>query len=68
MSQKRAGGTEEGNGKAVGGGGGSGVATVPTGEVVPVNSREELRALAGEGGTMVFVSSRSCRACKFLSP
>lgn len=41
---------------------------VPTGEVVRLNSREELRALTEEGGTMVFVSSRSCRACKFLTP
>lgn len=42
--------------------------TVPNGEVVPVNSREELTALAQEGGTMVFVGSKRCRVCKFLSP
>lgn len=41
---------------------------VPTGEVVGVKSREDLRALTEEGGTMVFVSSRSCRACKYLVP
>lgn len=41
---------------------------MPTGEVVRLNSLEELQALTEEGGTMVFVSSRSCRACKFLTP
>lgn len=44
------------------------VPAVLTGEVVRLNSREELQALTGEGGTMVFVSSRSCRACKYLKP
>lgn len=39
---------------------------VPTGKVVRLKSRQELQALTGKGGTIVFVSSRSCRACKFL--
>ncbi|CAM9097803.1 unnamed protein product [Laminaria digitata] len=41
---------------------------VPTGEVVGVRSREDLQALTEEGGTILFVSSKSCRACKFLTP
>ena len=42
--------------------------TVPTGEVVGVKNREDLQALTGEGGTILFVSSKSCRACKYLTP
>lgn len=53
---------------APGGGGVDGGSPAPTGDVVRVKSREELLALTREGGTMVFVSSRSCRACKFLTP
>lgn len=49
-------------------GAGDGVPTTPSGEVVGLKSREDLRALVEEGGTMVFVSSRSCRACKYLTP
>lgn len=41
---------------------------VPTGEVVGVRSREDLQALTEEGGTILFVSSKSCRACKYLTP
>lgn len=37
-------------------------------QVVALKSSEDLRALVKEGGTMVFVSSRSCRACKYLTP
>lgn len=41
---------------------------VPTGEVVGVRSREDLQALTEEGATILFVSSKSCRACKYLTP
>lgn len=41
---------------------------MPTGEVVGVKSREDLQALTEEGGTILFVSSKSCRACKYLTP
>lgn len=37
-------------------------------QVVTLKSWQDLRALVEEGGTMVFVSSRSCRACKYLTP
>lgn len=48
--------------------GGDGQPAVSTGEVVGVKSREDLRALTEEGETILFVSSRSCRACKYLTP
>lgn len=47
--------------------GNGGEPAAPRGEVVALKSREDLRALVEEGGTMVFVSSRSCRACKYLT-
>lgn len=63
---------EEGEGvsSAIGGRGqetGGGMAA-QTREVVTLKSWEDLSTLVGEGGTMVFVSSRSCRACKYLAP
>ncbi|CBN75438.1 conserved unknown protein [Ectocarpus siliculosus] len=48
--------------------GDGGRAVSPTGEVVGLKSREDLKDLVREGGTMIFVSSRSCRACKYLTP
>ena len=49
-------------------GDGDGQPAVSTGEVVGIKSREDLRALTEGGGTILFVSSRSCRACKYLTP
>eukprot|EP00903_Cladosiphon_okamuranus_P005443 g5428.t1 len=62
---------EEGEGlsSAVSGGEGTGGGlTAPTREVVTLKSWQDLSTLVEEGGTMVFVSSRSCRACKYLAP
>lgn len=66
---------EEGEGEgglervAVGKAGATGGGTAaPTRGVVALTSWQDLRALVEEGGTMVFVSSRSCRACKYLTP
>eukprot|EP00752_Nemacystus_decipiens_P010993 g9770.t1 len=60
----------EGASSAIGGGGeetGVGLAA-PAREVVTLKSWQDLSTLVGDGGTMVFVSSRSCRACKYLAP
>lgn len=47
---------------------GGGRLAAPTREVVTLESWQDLSTLVEEGGTMVFVSSRSCRACKYLTP
>lgn len=53
-----------GRGEGTGGGG----LAAPTREVVTLKSWQDLSTLVEDGGTIVFVSSRSCRACKYLTP